>query len=218
MYSYTLDRMRVIAVLNQKGGSGKTTIATNLARAFQHNGDRVAIIDADPQGTASEWASRQENTPPVYGANQPTIHTDLPALQDAFDVIIIDGAPSLEDRALSAVKAADLVLVPVRPSGPDIWASEDVVDMARARRQATGSPDLAFVVSQQVARSNLAGSVDQALDQFDVDVMNARTSHRVAYAEALGAGRSVLDLPDAEKAAEEIRQLVTEISTRLNHN
>jgi chromosome partitioning protein len=207
--------MRVVAVLNQKGGSGKTTVATNLAQAFQHDGHRVAIIDADPQGTASEWASRHDNTPPVYGANTATIHKDLPALSDAFDVVIIDGAPSLEDRALSAIKAADLVLIPVRPSGADIWASEDVVDMARARREATGTPDVAFVVSQQVARSNLASTVQDALSAFSVDVMDARTSHRVAYAEALGAGRSVLDLPDARKAADEVRALARETLNRL---
>jgi len=207
--------MRVVAVLNQKGGSGKTTIATNLARAFELDARRVALIDADPQGTASEWASRHEDTPPVYGANTATIHTDLPALADAFDVAIIDGAPSLEDRALSAVKAAHLVLIPVRPSAADIWAAEDVVDMAQARRDATGAPDVAFVVSQQVARSNLARTADDALSAFDVDVMDARTSHRVAYAEALGAGRSVLDLPDAGKAADEIRALARETWNRL---
>jgi chromosome partitioning protein len=209
--------MLTIAVLNQKGGSGKTTIATNLARAFQLENQRVAIIDADPQGTASEWSSRHDETPPVYGANTATIHNDLPALSDAFDIAIIDGAPSLQDRALSAVKAADLVLIPVRPSAADIWASEDVVDMAQARRQATGAPDVAFVVSQQVARSNLASTVQDALSGFDVDVMESRTSHRVAYAEALGAGRSVLDVPDAKKAANEIQQLARETLNRLKN-
>jgi chromosome partitioning protein len=208
--------MRVVAVLNQKGGSGKSTIATNLARAFQKEEYRVAIIDADPQGTASEWASRHEDTPPVYGANKATIHTDLPALEDAFDIVVVDGAPSLEDRALSAVKAANLVLIPVRPSGADIWSAQDVVDMARARKEATGAPDAAFVVSQQVARSNLASTVQDALSTFDIDVMDARTSHRVAYAEALGAGRSVLDLPDARKAAAEIRELARETLNRLH--
>ena len=121
----------------------------------------------------------------------------------------------MEDRALSAVKAAQLVLIPVRPSAADIWAAEDVVDMAQARRDATGAPDVAFVVSQQVARSTLARTADDALSAFDVDVMDARTSHRVAYAEALGAGRSVLDLPDAGKAADEIRALARETWNRL---
>jgi chromosome partitioning protein len=206
--------MRVVAVLNQKGGSGKTTIATNLARAFALDGRRVAIIDADPQRTASEWASRHEDTPDVYEADAAAIRSVLPEL-GGYDVALIDGAPSLEDRALAAVEVADLVLIPVRPSGADLWSSEDVVDMARARRDATGAPSVAFVVSQQVARSTLARTADDALSAFDVDVMDARTSHRVAYAEALGAGRSVLDLPDATKAADEIRALARETWNRL---
>lgn len=208
--------MRTVAVLNQKGGSGKTTIATNLACAFQAQGKRVVMIDADPQGTASEWAARDDATPAVYGASQPTIHKDLPALSASFDVAIIDGAPRLEDLATSAVKAADLVLIPVRPSAADIWAAQDIIDIVRARQSVTGSPDVAFVVSQQVARSNLADSVQDALEALGVDVMDARTSHRVAYAEALGVGRSVLDTGDS-KAAAEVRKLAAETQQRLTH-
>lgn len=213
--------MHIIAVLNQKGGSGKTTIATNLARAYQLEGQRVAIIDADPQGTASEWAARQEESPPVFAAKEPTIHKDVPALDGAFDVVVIDGAPRMEPMATSAIKAAHLVLIPVQPSAADIWAAEDIIDLVRARQDVTssesapqGRPRAAFVVSRQVVGSNLAGSVQAALEAYDVPVMEARTSQRVAYAEALGAGLSVLDV-DAGKAQEEISALTRETAAYL---
>jgi chromosome partitioning protein len=206
--------MRVVAVLNQKGGSGKTTIATNLARAMQLRGLAVCLIDADPQGTAAEWAARRDETPPVYSAHKPTIHKDLPALSASFDACVIDGAPAIADLATSAVKAAGLVLVPVRPSAPDIWAAGDIIDVVRARQKATGGPDVAFVVSQQVPRSNLASSVEDALGSYDVDVLPSRTSSRVAYAEALGAGLSVLDT-SSPKAAAEIRALTTDVLSRI---
>ena len=208
--------MRVIAVLNQKGGSGKTTIASNLAVALHRRGHRVVIVDADSsQGTVSEWASRDESAPTVLASHEPALHKNIPALEDAFDFVVIDGAPHVEDMARSAIMAADLVLIPVRPSAADIWSAEDIVDLVQARREVTGAPQAAFVVSQQVLRSNLADSVNEALAAFDEPVLEARTSSRVAYAEALGAGLSVLDLDDA-KAVQEIETLTDEVLTYLN--
>jgi len=213
---YSCELMHIIAVLNQKGGSGKTTIATNLARALQKRNRRVAIVDADPQGTSSEWAARQDGTPPVFASKEPTIHKDVPALEGSFDMVVIDGAPRLEAMATSAIKAAELVLIPVQPSAADIWAAEDIVDLIRVRQEVTGGlPRAAFVVSRQVVGSNLADTVQAALEAFDVPVLRARTSQRVAYAEALGAGLSVLDI-NAGKAEYEIQRLAEEALEQLN--
>lgn len=208
--------MHVIAVLNQKGGSGKTTIASNLAAVLDSRSHRVAIVDADSsQGTIREWGDRSEDAPIVLSAQKATLEDDIPPLKGAFDFIVIDGAPHVEDMARSAIVAADLVLIPVRPSAADIWSAEDIVDLVQARRAVAGAPRAAFVVSQQVLRSNLADSVDEALASFDAPVLEARTSSRVAYAEALGAGLSVLDLDDA-KAVQEIEALTDEVLTHLN--
>jgi len=214
--------MHIIAVLNQKGGSGKTTIATNLARGLQLRDWRVCMVDADPQGTASEWAARHDETPPVYAANEPALHKNIPALGDAFDACIIDGAPRMEAMATSAIKAAHLVLIPVQPSAADIWAAEDIIDLIAARRSVTatesdpqGRPRAAFVVSRQVVGSNLAGTVEGALSAQDIPVLSARTSQRVAYAEALGVGRSVLDI-GASKAAAEVQALTDEVLQHLS--
>ena len=208
--------MHVIAVLNQKGGSGKTTIASNLAVALHRRGHRVAVVDADSsQGTVREWGDRSEDAPIVLSAQEPALEDHIPPLKGAFDFVVIDGAPHVEDMARSAIVAADLVLIPVRPSAADIWSAEDIVDLVQARREVTGAPQAAFVVSQQVLRSNLADSVNEALAAFDEPVLEARTSSRVAYAEALGAGLSVLDLDDS-KAAKEVEALTDEVLTYLN--
>ena len=201
--------MHVVAVLNQKGGSGKTTIATNLATALQRRGYRVALIDADPQKTASEWAARGEDTPPTYEATAGALPENVPALGDAFDVVVIDGAPRMTALATSAVKTADLVLIPVQPSGADIWAAEDILDIVEKRQQVAGKPQAAFVVSRAVAGTNLADSIQGALQSYEADVLESRTGHRVAYTEALGAGTSALDT--GSKAADEIQALTDEV-------
>jgi chromosome partitioning protein len=152
----------------------------------------------------------------VYASKEPTIHKDVPALEGSFDIVVIDGAPRLEAMATSAIKAADLVLIPVQPSAADIWAAEDIIDLIRARQDVTGGlPRAAFVVSRQVVGSNLADTVQAALEAFDVPVLQARTSQRVAYAEALGAGLSVIDV-NATKAEEEVQQLAKEALTYIN--
>ena len=95
--------MRVIAVLNQKGGAGKTTIATHLARALQIAGHKVLLIDSDPQGSARDWAAVDEAQPlPVVGIDRPTIERDLKSIAP-HDFVVIDGAPQAADLAISAI-------------------------------------------------------------------------------------------------------------------
>ncbi|PQJ26766.1 hypothetical protein BSZ35_19145 [Salinibacter sp. 10B] len=207
--------MHVVAVLNQKGGSGKTTIATNLASDLQRRGHRVALVDADPQKTASEWAARGEDTPPTFEATK-DLSTNIPALEGSFDIVVLDGAPRMTELATDAVKAADLVLIPVQPSGADIWAAEDILDIVEARQNVTGEPRAAFVVSRAVARTNLADSVQDALEQYGVNVLDSRTGHRIAYPEALGAGLSVLDT--GGKAADEVEALTDETIELLTNS
>ena len=125
--------MLVISVLNQKGGSGKTTIATHLARAFQVAGHDVLLIDSDPQGSARDWSAvRDEQPVPVVGIDRPTIDRDIKAVSHK-DLIVIDGAPQAADLAISAIKASNLVLIPVQPSPYDIWAASDLVDLVKQR-------------------------------------------------------------------------------------
>jgi chromosome partitioning protein len=203
----------VVAVLNQKGGSGKTTIATNLARGLQLEGLDMLIADADPQRTASEWGDLRDedlDLPPVVGVNGSTIENDLQSIGAAYDVVVIDGAPALDSLNVKTLKASDVVLLPVRPSGPDVWAGEELVDLIHTRRDATGgSPKAAFVVSQQVARTNLAGEIGEILDAYGLPVLDGRTGQRVAYAEALSVGTTVLDMAGASKAESEIREITT---------
>ena len=123
----------IIAVLNQKGGGGKTTLAVHIAAALAMQGARVLLVDADPQGSARDWAAARTSAPlfPVVGLDWPTIHRDLPQIAQDYDHVIIDGAPRMTDLTRSVMLAARLVVIPVQPSPYDVWACAEVVDILK---------------------------------------------------------------------------------------
>jgi len=208
--------MHVIAVLNQKGGSGKTTIATHLARAFQLNGKDVLLVDSDPQGSARDWAAVLEEQPvPVVGIDRPTIARDLKSVART-DYVIIDGAPQAADLAVSAIKAATAILIPVQPSPYDIWATADLVELIKERIELTdGRLRAAFVVSRAIKGTKIGAEVAGALEEYGLPVLDARITQRVIYPGTAAAGTTVMDAEPESDAAKEILSLRSEVEDKL---
>ena len=208
--------MKVIAVLNQKGGAGKTTIATHLGRAIQLDGQDVLLVDSDPQGSARDWAAVREDQPvTVVGIDRPTIERDLRNLAKK-DVVVIDGAPQAADLAVSAIKAADFVLIPVQPSPYDIWATADLVELVKQRVEITdGRLRAAFVVSRAIKGTKIGAEVSAALEGYGLPVLSTRVIQRVVYPGTAASGSTVLDAEPTGDAAAEIRALAAEIMAAL---
>jgi chromosome partitioning protein len=209
--------MKVIAVLNQKGGAGKTTIATHLARALQLDGQDVLLVDSDPQGSARDWAAVREDQPvTVVGIDRPTIERDLKNLARK-GVVVIDGAPQAADLAVSAIKAADFVLIPVQPSPYDIWATADLVELVKQRIELTdGRLRAAFVVSRAIKGTKIGAEISTALAGYGLPVLETRVIQRVIYPGTAASGSTVLDVEPGGDAAAEIRALAAEIMQKLN--
>ncbi|MHC5746694.1 MAG: ParA family partition ATPase [Nostoc sp.] len=208
----------VIAILNQKGGSGKTTIATNLAHALKRDNYTVLLIDSDPQGSARDWNEASGgNIIPVVGLDRETLAKDLQAISQGYDWIVIDGAPQIAKLSAAAVKAADLVLIPVQPSPYDIWACADLVDIIAARREVTnGKPKAAFVISRAIKNTKLSGEINQALSDYGLPVLKAGTTQRVVYPTTAAEGLTVFSDPSSD-AAREINALKKEVLEVLKH-
>ncbi len=208
--------MIVIAVLNQKGGSGKTTIATHLARALQIDGADVLLVDSDPQGSARDWAAVREDQPlTVVGIDRPTIERDIKNIARK-DFVVIDGAPQAADLAVSAIKAASFVLIPVQPSPYDIWATADLVELVKQRIEVTdGKLQAAFVVSRAIKGTRIGSEVAEALVGYDLPILESRITQRVSYPSTAAAGTTVMDTEPTGDAAAEVRALAAEVKQKL---
>lgn len=208
--------MKVIAVLNQKGGSGKTTIATHLARALQLDGSEVLLIDSDPQGSARDWAAVCEDQPvSVVGIDRPTIDRDLKNIARK-DFVVIDGAPQAHDLAVSAIKAADFILIPVQPSPYDIWATSDLVDLVKQRIEITdGKLKAAFVISRAIKGTKIGSEVVDTLRGYDLPILDTRVTQRVIYPSSAAVGTTVMDQEPNSEASEEIRNLANEVKNAI---
>lgn len=209
--------MKVIAVLNQKGGSGKTTIATHLARALQLQGGSVLLVDSDKQGSARDWSAVNESNPvTVIGLDRPTLDRDLKNISDK-DFVVIDGSPQATDLAVSAIKAADFVLIPVQPSPYDIWATSDLVDLVKQRIEMTDNKlKSAFVVSRAIKNTKIGSEVSEVLIEYGLPVLNAKIVQRIAYPNSAAIGKTVFETESkTSDAVAEMNALANEVKSYL---
>jgi len=204
----------IVALLNQKGGVGKTTLALHLPGEWAREGKRVTLVGADPQGSALDWSEQRlkESWPRLFGVvglARDTLHRKAPELARDADHVVIDGPPRIAGLMRSALLVADLALIPAQPSPFDGWASgEMLIYEARIFR-----PQLVarFVLNRCPVRTIIARETAQALAENDPPVLAARIGHRVAFADAAQSGRLVAELDEAGIAAREIAALAREV-------
>ena len=208
--------MSIISVLNPKGGSGKTTISTNLARALHDRGHSVLIVDSDPQGSARDWhAANEENPIELVALDRPNNVKTLRSMAENYDFVVIDGAAKLEDMIAACIKVSDFVLIPVQPSPYDIWAASDLVDFIKARQEVTdGVPLAGFVVSRVVEGTRLCSDVRAALDEYALPVFETTITQRQVYPQTAAEGATVFD-GDNPKAKAETQSLLDEVQAML---
>lgn len=185
----------LIALVNQKGGVGKTTLALNAAAHYARRGAFTCLVDADPQRTATHWrAAAKEPSFPVVEVDERDVVGKLASLRDLYEIVVVDTPPQTEKIPRAAIIAADVALIPVEPSAASHWASARILPIVRSAREINPALKAAFVVSRRLINTVIGRAMPQQFATDDVAVLPACVEQRVCYSEAMTLGLSIYDL------------------------
>jgi chromosome partitioning protein len=209
--------MAVISIAQQKGGAGKTTLAVQLGIAWLVAGKRVAMLDIDPQASLFTWFNLrrrrlgdQAGGLVVQGLSGWRLGAELRRLRQEFDHILVDSPPHAETDAKTAIREADLVLLPCQPNALDVWATKATLEFAQSDRT-----DALLVLNRVPPRGRAADLIRAEIGAAGWPLAAASLGNRQAFAASIGEGRGVAETAPGSAAGQEIRALAEEVLARL---
>ena len=208
---------RIIAVINQKGGTGKTTLALNLAAGLARRGT-THLVDADPQRSITHWVSLTEDEAGLLPVTPPgrDPSATIAKLGRSYNYVVVDCPPAVQgDLVASIMNSVDVVLIPVLPSPIDLWASVDMTTAVNKARKNNAQLLAYLVLNQLESRNALSRDMHEALAEFDVPVLKAGMQRRAAYRSAAVEGTSIYGMGKRGQAAvADVEAIIEEILCR----
>lgn len=206
--------MPTIAIISQKGGAGKTTLALHLAAAAQESGHTALVIDLDPQATASQWATWRKDMPPVViDSAPPRLAAKITqANERGADFIVIDTPPHADSAASAAVEAADLVLIPCRPSAFDLAAIKTTASLVKMR----GKPAFVIFTAGSPTAPRMYEEAALLVKDYGLEACLHIIADRAAFRHAAAEGKTAMEIEPNGKAAEEVQRLYKWVCTHVN--
>ena len=208
----------IVSFLNQKGGVGKTTLSGNVAFGLLLRGFKVVLVDSDPQQTTLTWnniRSGDNNELPfnaiATSANSLKQLTERMIAKDGYDFVVIDGAPRMTDLARAAIIASDLIIMPMQPSGADIWATDDLKNMIEEAKHFKPSIISAVLLNRVFSNTKLSKEIISSLIENDWSFFDTSIKQRQIYAAAISEGLTIYEMPNNKEAKNEIESLIEEI-------
>ena len=203
----------IVSFVNQKGGVGKTTSAINFAASLKRKNFKLLFIDADPQGSATQWHAVENNTAfEVLHHPEPITREEIEALTQEYDYLVIDAPPASGDITKSILEVAQLSIIPLSPSSLDIWSCKGTLEMIDSAKEENPDLDVKLLINRKIPGTRVGRQARQSLGVFDMDILDTELCQRVAYIDAMTSGVSVMQYAPGSKAANEIENLCEELT------
>ena len=202
----------IISLINQKGGVGKTTVAVNLASGLAETGNRILVVDTDPQGSVVQWHS-------IVGGGEfevlhlpsPQLSKELKTVSRRYDNIVVDSPPAIKEITRSAIEVSNLAIIPIAPSPLDIWSSKETIALVNTLGKKYRKLNAKILIYRKIPGTRLGKEARDAMQSYNLDILSTEISQRIVFVEAMIAGLSVLKYAPKSIAANEIRSLCEEI-------